>query len=161
MPPSSNCAATRSCNRSPGPVSGTMIREALSRLIRLGAACGSDSAWAALFISQTIRCANRMRASGFAQGRVNYLRFDRDGALWAATSGGLSRLKDSRVITLTSSNGLPCETVHWMIEDNSGSFWLDTACGLVRITRNELDKWVDAVEKDQGSQATDPVRSLR
>jgi ligand-binding sensor domain-containing protein len=32
-------------------------------------------------------------AGGLAEGRVNQLRFDREGALWAATVGGLSRLK--------------------------------------------------------------------
>lgn len=90
--------------------------------------------------------------SGFAQGRVNYLHFDRDGALWAATSGGgLSRLKDSRITTLTSDNGLPCNTFHWMIADRTDSFWLDSACGLVRITRNELDKLVAAVEKNKAA----------
>ncbi|HEY5885243.1 MAG TPA: two-component regulator propeller domain-containing protein, partial [Pyrinomonadaceae bacterium] len=90
-------------------------------------------------------------ANGFAEGRVNYLLFDRDGALWSATEGGLSRLKDGRVTTLTSTNGLPCDTIHWMISDKTDSFWMDTACGLVRITRNELEKWVLAVERDKAA----------
>ena len=88
---------------------------------------------------------------GFAEGRVNYLQFDRDGALWAATNTGLSRLKDGRITSLTSSNGLPCDTVHWMIGDRTDSFWLDTACGLVRITRPEMDKWIVAVERDKAA----------
>lgn len=117
---------------------------------------------------------NQMResyagANGFAEGRVNHLRFDRDGALWAATDGGLSRLKDGRVTTLTSRNGLPCDTVHWMTGDSTDSFWMDTACGLVRITRNELEKWVVVVEKDKAANpriqfvvldSSDGVRSL-
>ncbi len=71
------------------------------------------------------------------------LRLDRDGTLWAATQdGGLSRLKDGRIATLTSRNGLPCDTIHWTIEDDDRSFWLYTACGLVRITRTELDTWI-------------------
>jgi signal transduction histidine kinase len=37
---------------------------------------------------------------------------------------------------------LPCDAVHWVIEDNDHSFWLYTACGLVRIVRPELDAWV-------------------
>ena len=41
-------------------------------------------------------------AGGLAKGRVNDLRLDRDGMLWAATEGVLSRLKDGRVSTLTS-----------------------------------------------------------
>jgi signal transduction histidine kinase len=66
---------------------------------------------------------------------------DASGSLWAATDGGLSRLKDDRVLTLTSRNGLPCNTVHWMREDDAHSVWLYTACGLVRIPRSELDAW--------------------
>lgn len=86
---------------------------------------------------------------GFAAGRVNHLLVDRDGAVWAATEGGVSRLKDGRVTTLTSRNGLPCDKAHWIIDDNIDSFWLDTACGLVRITRSELDNWVSVVDQDK------------
>ena len=117
---------------------------------------------------------NQVRGSyaageGFAQGRVNYLRFDRDGALWAATDGGLSRLKDGRVTTLTSRNGLPCDTMHWMIGDDANSFWLETTCGLIRITQHELDAWITAVERDKAAKppiqlvvfdSSDGVRSV-
>lgn len=88
-------------------------------------------------------------AEGLATGRINYLRFDPDGALWTAADGGLSRLKDGRVTTLTSRNGLPCNTIHWIVSDNTDSFWLDTTCGLMRIKRSELDKWIVAVDKDK------------
>jgi ligand-binding sensor domain-containing protein len=63
--------------------------------------------------------------------------------VWAATqNGGLSRIKDGRIASLTSKNGLPCDTIHWSIEDDDRSLWLYTACGLVRITRPELDGWI-------------------
>ena len=88
-------------------------------------------------------------SEGVAEGRVNDLRFDRVGVLWASTDGGLSRLKDGRITTLTSRNGLPCNTIHWTIADTVDSFWLETACGLVRIARHELDNWISAVEKDK------------
>jgi signal transduction histidine kinase len=75
-------------------------------------------------------------------GRVNSLRFDPGGAVWAATAGGLSRLKDGHVATLTRKNGLPCDSLDWVMEDDAHSFWLNMACGLVRIARTELDSWV-------------------
>ncbi len=53
-------------------------------------------------------------ADGLGEGRVNDFRLDQDGTLWAATEGGLSRLKNGRVATLTSKNGLPCDAVHWV-----------------------------------------------
>jgi signal transduction histidine kinase/ligand-binding sensor domain-containing protein len=82
-------------------------------------------------------------ADGLGEGDVGDLQLDHDGALWVSTqSGGLSRLKDGRIITLTSKNGLPCDAVHWSIEDNDRSLWLYTSCGLVRITRSELNAWI-------------------
>jgi signal transduction histidine kinase/ligand-binding sensor domain-containing protein len=66
---------------------------------------------------------------------------DRDGTIWVATDSGLSRITNGRVATLTTANGLPCPTVHWIIEDQLASYWLYTACGLVRIARTELEDW--------------------
>jgi ligand-binding sensor domain-containing protein/signal transduction histidine kinase len=90
-------------------------------------------------------------ADGLGEGRVNDLRFEQDGALWAATAGGLSRLKNNRIATLSSRNGLPCDTIHWLVEDDDHSFWLYTTCGLVRIARPELAAW--AAGADEGKDA--------
>jgi signal transduction histidine kinase/ligand-binding sensor domain-containing protein len=86
-------------------------------------------------------------SDGLGSGRVNQLQFDRQHAIWAATNGGLSRVKDGRVITLTSKNGLPCGVVLWMIEGDDGSVWLGMPCGLVKIDRAELDSWVHAGDR--------------
>ena len=58
---------------------------------------------------------------------------DKNGTLWVPTEGGLSRIKDGHILTLTTQNGLPCNTVHWMMEDDAQSVWLYLSCGLVRI----------------------------
>jgi signal transduction histidine kinase/ligand-binding sensor domain-containing protein len=79
--------------------------------------------------------------NGLGEGRVNDFQFDQEGTLWAATDGGLSRLKNGRVATLTSQSGLPCDAVHWVMEDDAHSFWLYMTCGLARIARPELDAW--------------------
>jgi signal transduction histidine kinase/ligand-binding sensor domain-containing protein len=82
-------------------------------------------------------------SDGLGKGHVPGLRLDRDDVLWAATQdGGLSRIKDGRIATLTTRNGLPCDTIHWSNEDQDRSLWLYTACGLIRIGRTELDAWV-------------------
>jgi len=81
---------------------------------------------------------NRLAAGGVVD-----IRLDRDGALWAVVQGaGLTRIKDGRVAMLTTRNGLPCDRVHWSMEANDGSMWLHTACGLVRIARNEVEAWI-------------------
>ena len=87
---------------------------------------------------------------GLGKGSVTNIQPDSDGAVWAATAGGLSRLRGGRITTLTSKNGLPCDTVHWMIEGNDHSIWLNQPCGLVRIARSELNAW-----------KSDPNRSIQ
>ena len=67
---------------------------------------------------------------------------DRSGTLWAATENGVSRITNTGVATLTTANGLPCKAVHWIIEDDLSSYWLYTPCGLLRITRAELEAWI-------------------
>jgi PAS domain S-box-containing protein len=81
-------------------------------------------------------------ASGFG-GRVNHLRFGPNGGVWASTENGLSRIKDGQVSTMTQKNGLPCDEVHWSVEDEDHAVWLYMPCGLVRVGRSELDAWID------------------
>ena len=87
---------------------------------------------------------------GLGEGMVRSFYIDGNGTLWAATEGGLSRIKDGRVLTLTKQNGLPCNTVHWMMEDDADSVWLYLACGLVRIAGSELDAWASDPSDDTG-----------
>jgi signal transduction histidine kinase/ligand-binding sensor domain-containing protein len=84
----------------------------------------------------------QLRAS-YAEGAgiVNELRLGPRGALWAATQAGLTRIKDGHVATLTQKNGLPCDEVHWTMEDDDHNVWLYMPCGLVRIAQSELDAW--------------------
>jgi signal transduction histidine kinase/ligand-binding sensor domain-containing protein len=108
-------------------------------------------------------------ADGLGEDRVSGFQFDDDGALWISTEGGLSRLKNNRVVTLDSKSGLPCDAVHWVIEDNDRSLWMYMNCGLVQIARPELDAWAAAVDKAQDTSlpikvtvfnSSDGVRSL-
>ena len=80
-------------------------------------------------------------SDGLGRGAVGDLLMARDGTLWAATEGGLSRLRDGRIATLTMANNLPCEQIHSIVMDDLGALWLNTACGLIRITAEELAAW--------------------
>jgi PAS domain S-box-containing protein len=86
--------------------------------------------------------ASHTSANGLSSGAVTDLRLDRDGALWVSTQGVLDRVKDGHITTLTSRNGLPCDTVLWTMEDDAHSLWLYTACGLVRVAKPDLDAWI-------------------
>jgi signal transduction histidine kinase/ligand-binding sensor domain-containing protein len=84
------------------------------------------------------------RVNGLGGGRIDDLRMDRDGALWASSEDGLSRVKDGRVATLTTADGLPCANVQWTIEDDTDALWLRMECGLGRITSSDLRAWIAA-----------------
>ena len=86
-------------------------------------------------------------ADGLGAGPVYQLRFDGEGTLWVATNGGLSRLKNGRIATLTRMSGLPCDAAQWTMEDDAQSVWLMMPCGLVRVARSELDVWASAADK--------------
>jgi signal transduction histidine kinase/ligand-binding sensor domain-containing protein len=95
----------------------------------------------ALFSDGAIR-ASYGAADGLGAGRVAELRLDGDGVVWAATAGGLSRVTEQGIATLTTKNGLPCDAVHSVLTDPEGSRWLLTSCGLVRIRAAEWAAWV-------------------
>ena len=101
---------------------------------------GFDEGGVAYFSDGRIKTTHG-RVEGLGSGRVSALHIGTDDTVWAATEGGLSRIKNGRVITLTSKNGLPCDGIHWVTQDENHSFWLNTTCGLVRIERGELDAW--------------------
>ena len=82
-----------------------------------------------------------MIGHGGRSGRLLELERGRDGSLWAATENGLNRITNGRMATLTAANGLPCNAVHWIIQDDQSSYWLYTRCGLLRIARTEIDAW--------------------
>jgi signal transduction histidine kinase/ligand-binding sensor domain-containing protein len=84
---------------------------------------------------------------GLGRGRVSHLRLDPDGTVWASTQGGLSRLRNGHVATLTSHDGLPCDAVNWTVEDDDHALWLGMTCGLVRIAHAELDAWSAATDR--------------
>ena len=64
-----------------------------------------------------------------------------DGSVWASTRDGLVRWKDGRAATLTSRNGLKCDTTYSAIRDDRRTLWLYTRCGLIGIADSELERW--------------------
>jgi signal transduction histidine kinase/ligand-binding sensor domain-containing protein len=63
---------------------------------------------------------------------------DRDGAIWLATSEGLSRFADGRITSVGSAHGLPGNRVWSIVEDSSGDLWLSLDRGIVRLARDDI-----------------------
>lgn len=78
---------------------------------------------------------------GLGPGRITEIHIDNAGTVWIATQSGLSRLRDGRIATLKTTNGLACDQIHAMVEDQDGYLWLDTPCGLQALAPKELAAW--------------------
>jgi PAS domain S-box-containing protein len=110
---------------------------------------GQGGLWLALWDGRVLYVKDGKVAQTYAldrdrlQNAVTGLRLDADGALWAATGKqGLVRIKDGRTTALSVANGLPCNLIHWSTLDDNGSLWIYTACGLVRVAREDLMAWI-------------------
>jgi signal transduction histidine kinase len=72
---------------------------------------------------------------------VNDLLVEPDGSAMGATSFGVIAWHKGEVQTMTVSNGLPCNEVFALLTDNHEDLWLNARCGLIRISRAELQRW--------------------
>ena len=79
---------------------------------------------------------------GLAPGAVLQIIEGRDGSLWFATSGGLSRYQSGRFVSVTPAN-LPVNgIVPVLVEDDQGYIWVGVQSGiaLLRFHSREMDK---------------------
>ena len=61
--------------------------------------------------------------------------------LWVGTqNGGLTRLKDGRISSISIEQGLVSRAVCHIEDDGLGDLWLSTHHGIVRLTKGELDR---------------------
>lgn len=83
----------------------------------------------------------------------------RNGDLWLATFGGLRRLRDGRVTTYTTRDGLADDLTRVLLEDAEGAIWVGSFNGLTRLHRGRfrrfdesdglLDRYVLALHEDR------------
>ena len=69
---------------------------------------------------------------GLPDDLVRALVIDRDGTIWAGTTGGLSRLEDGRFVSSGLGEGNDSE-VRVLYEDREGDLWVGTNSGLNRL----------------------------
>ena len=76
---------------------------------------------------------NRMKTfttkDGLANNFVNSISEGRDGEMWFATQGGLSRFKEGQFTNYTTRDGLPSDTVFGVSPDSNGGYRFGTARG--------------------------------
>ncbi|MFC6924548.1 ATP-binding protein [Microbulbifer taiwanensis] len=73
---------------------------------------------------------------------------DSGDAIWASTEGyGLVRIDESapagiRAVRLGRAEGLPSDSPHAALEDDSGNIWVNSNQGIFRIAPNDLQAWL-------------------
>jgi signal transduction histidine kinase len=83
-------------------------------------------------------------SDGLASDHVRSLYEDGDGILWIGTyDGGLSRLKDGRITTYTTNDGLFNNGVFQILDDQRGNFWMSSNLGIYRASRQELNDFAE------------------
>ena len=84
------------------------------------------------------------RAEGLASEYLTSLQVDSGQTLWIGSKGGgLWRHRDGRFAAITARHGLPGNTVMSILDDGAGYLWLATFQGLVRASRDELNRCAD------------------
>ena len=72
---------------------------------------------------------------------IERLHIGSDRTLWAWGETGLLHLQDGSWSKLDSHNGLPCDAVHAVLEDEYNSFWLYMHCGIAVISHKDIASW--------------------
>jgi signal transduction histidine kinase/ligand-binding sensor domain-containing protein len=76
-------------------------------------------------------------------GPVRQILVNSDGSVLGATESGLMGWRDGKTHVLAVRNGLPCDAVYALLTDREASLWLYTPCGLIAISKEELERWWD------------------
>lgn len=79
------------------------------------------------------------REDGLVSGNIRALHRDPDGTLWIGTlGGGLSRLKEGKVVNYTMREGLVDDVISQILPDDQGAIWLGSNRGIMRVERGDL-----------------------
>jgi signal transduction histidine kinase/ligand-binding sensor domain-containing protein len=75
--------------------------------------------------------------------QIRDLLVESDGSVWGTTLDEVARWKDGVRKNLSTRNGLPCDGIFALVQDNGKSLWLYSRCGLITIDKAQLDSWWD------------------
>ncbi len=148
-------------------VDGTTARQVLPNVAmpRRVAADGDGGLWLGLVAGDLVH-ARDGHLQTFSFGRtdtafLNQLVPRPGGSVLAATNFGVAAVVGGRPVTMTSRNGLPCDAVNTMVFDATGDLWLFTSCGLTRIARADLERWLQDPATQVSPLTLDELDGLR
>lgn len=69
---------------------------------------------------------------------------DSEGVMWIGSYGnGLFRIKNGKIVNLTTSDGLFDNVISTIEEDKQGFFWMGSNRGISQVSRRELNEYID------------------
>jgi|HubBroStandDraft_5_1064220.scaffolds.fasta_scaffold00553_13 signal transduction histidine kinase/ligand-binding sensor domain-containing protein len=72
---------------------------------------------------------------------ISQLAVRRDGSVLAAATFGLLGWRQGTRRLMTVHNGLPCDRIDSVVEDDHATVWLGTPCGLLGLAPEEVNEW--------------------
>jgi ligand-binding sensor domain-containing protein/serine phosphatase RsbU (regulator of sigma subunit) len=84
-------------------------------------------------ISQTYNFNHYSLKDGLIQSNVNDILQDKEGFMWFATDGGLSKFNGQKFINYSTNDGLSEASVNTICEDNEGKLWIGHSYGKISI----------------------------
>jgi signal transduction histidine kinase len=72
---------------------------------------------------------------------ISQLAVRRDGSVLAAANFGLLGWHQGTVRLMTVRNGLPCDRIDAIVEDDHATVWLSTRCGLLGLAPEAVNEW--------------------
>lgn len=81
--------------------------------------------------------------------KISSIFIDRADRLWVSTQSKGTFIKlENDIVELNESNGFYSNTVHDIVQDDSGSFWFSTNKGIFTVTENDLNEFLSG-KKDR------------
>ncbi|HEV3041963.1 MAG TPA: two-component regulator propeller domain-containing protein [Candidatus Angelobacter sp.] len=73
---------------------------------------------------------------------------DKQNAVWVGTlEGGLLRVKDGKIVSITTQNGLFSDSIWALAEDGRGYLWMTSNRGIARVRKQVLNEFADGMRK--------------
>ncbi len=97
---------------------------------------GTNDDGVACYDGQTLRYYSV--AEGLAGRAVRAISEQKDGAIWIATEGGVSRFRDEKIVSYTTRDGLSDNDVWSLMVDQSDSLWVGAIGGVGRLLEGKF-----------------------
>ena len=82
-----------------------------------------------------------LSAFGPRYGYIRNIAIDGGEFAWFAATNGLVGTRSGQLQSMTTANGLPCNSINTLIFDSHRSLWLYAQSGLIKIDHSELERW--------------------